>query len=1107
MSQPGSVVSPTGLPPRQVRSAGKARARLALLLLAGLGLLVPGSAPATSLRFFGNGENGIDRVKIRIDDPARPADVGATDFTLEWWMRAAPGENASEGVACDANDGWIFGNILFDRDIYNVPPAGAVHGDFGVSLTGGRVAFGVSAGNSGNTICGGTDVADGVWHHVAVTRQNTDGRLRIYVDGVLDAEGSGNVGSSQNVSYADGRSTAYPSSDPFLVIGAEKHDAGPAYASYRGWIDEVRLSTVQRYTSSRFTRPFSLFTPDGSTAALYHLDEGSGDAIGDASGGGSHGTREYGGTPAGPEWSRDGAPIDAARRIGLEEVASGLTRPVAVANAGDDRLFVVEADGRILVYQVNEDGPLTLLDTFLDIRDLVQCCGERGLLGLAFHPDYASNRYFFVYYTANAGDGDIVVARYQAPTASSNTADPGSARVLLTIEHSAYGNHNGGGTAFGPDGYLYVSVGDGGGGGDPLGSGQNLGTLLGKVLRLDVDVPGDPAPHYEIPPDNPFVGTVGVREEIWAWGLRNPWRIAFDRATGDLFIGDVGQGNREEVNFQVAGSPGGVNYGWSRMEGTACYSPGSGCQTGSLVLPILDYSHGEGCSVTGGYRYRGARIPTLHGGYVFGDYCQGTIWIGAEAGNGTWTRALALDTSLNISTFGEDARGELYVAHLGGAIHRFVRVRPRLTVTRAGSGTGTVSGPDGLACEASCSVEYEPGEAVTLTATAAANSWFAGWSGACGGAGDCLVVMDGDRAVTATINPRPVLQFSAPSYSVSEGGRRATITVQRLATTAGTVTVDYAIEGGSATPPPAADADFAGPGGALTGTLTFSPGQSTQSFTIPIVNDMRAEPAETVLVSLHDPTPGAALGAQSTAALTIVDNDSAGVFQFRRTTYSTGEDKTSFVVTVQRGGGKAEATVTWTVSGGSAVLGTDFRTPGGGLSGTLTFGASVTSVPIPLTLLRQSDTRADGPRTIQFTLSDPQPAGLAVLGPNVTVTLTITDNDSAGVLEFSQATLSVSEAAPAGKAVLTVARRQKASGVTVDWAVVGGTAVLDADYGSPTSGTLSFGAGVLSQTIELPLLDPPGAQGSRTVLVQLSHPTGGATLGTRNTATLTITDD
>jgi glucose/arabinose dehydrogenase len=656
-----------------------------LLLALWLGLLFSGPASARSLRFFGNGSGDIDRVKIKIDNPAKPADVGATDFTLEWWMRAVPGENAADDVTCGANEGWITGNILFDRDVFG----DGDHGDYGVSLTGGRLAFGVSVGSAGNTICGTIDVTDDVWHHVAVTRRFSDGWLRIYVDGALDAEGSGNVGSNQDVSYRDNRATTYPQSDPYLVIGAEKHDAGSAYPSYHGWIDEVRLSTSQRYTGSGFTRPFGLFTPDGSTAALYHLDEGTGDSIGDSSGGGSQGVRRFGGNPAGPEWAADGGPLEGARRVALQSVISSLTRPVAIANAGDERLFVVEADGRILAYQVTETGSFTFLDTFLDIRGRVLCCDERGLLGLAFHPNFASNGYFFVYYT-RASDGDVVLARYQASAAASNTVQASTEHILLTIDHSTYGNHNGGGIAFGPEGYLYVPIGDGGGGGDPLHSGQDLGTLLGKILRLDIDVKNDPAPYYEIPPDNPFVNTQGARPEIWAWGVRNPWRIGFDRLTGDLFIADVGQNNREEVNFQPASSPGGHNYGWPRMEGTACYSPSSGCQTGTLVLPILDYSHAEGCSVIGGYRYRGSGLPTLNGAYVFGDFCSKKIWIGVQSSSGGWSRADLLTASFNISTFGEDSAGEVYVADVNGAIYRLARV-PYGAIYQA-SGFSTTTG-------------------------------------------------------------------------------------------------------------------------------------------------------------------------------------------------------------------------------------------------------------------------------------------------------------------------------------------------------------------------------------------------------------------------------
>ncbi|MCS7274987.1 MAG: putative Ig domain-containing protein [Candidatus Bipolaricaulota bacterium] len=259
------------------------------------------SSGSYSLRFYGNGVNDIDRVKIQID-PHKPADVGATDFTIEFWMKANSGENTGT-VTCNTNDGWITGNIIIDRDIWGPGD----YGDFGISLNNGKIAFGVSYGNSGNTICGNISVTNGQWHHVAVTRQYSTGQLCIFVNGQQDVCGPGNVGSNRDVSYRDGRSTSYPNSDPFLVLGAEKHDAGPAYPSYKGWLDELRISNVRRYTGN-FTPPSVPFTPDANTVALYHFDEGSGNTINDssgASGGPSNGVRKYGGSPAGPEWSTD----------------------------------------------------------------------------------------------------------------------------------------------------------------------------------------------------------------------------------------------------------------------------------------------------------------------------------------------------------------------------------------------------------------------------------------------------------------------------------------------------------------------------------------------------------------------------------------------------------------------------------------------------------------------------------------------------------------------------------------------------------------------------------------------------------------------------------
>jgi hypothetical protein len=345
--------------------------------------------------------------------------------------------------------------------------------------------------------------------------------------------------------------------------------------------------------------------------------------------------------------------------VELDLVAGGLNRPLGLVDAedGSARLFVIEQGGRVRVIL---DGAV-LAQPFLDLSNAVSCCGERGLLGLAFHPSYATNGFFFVNYTAD--NGDTVVSRFTVSAGDLNHADPDSEIEILRLDQP-FSNHNGGHLAFGPDGYLYVATGDGGSGGDPQNNGQDLGTLLGKILRLDVD-DGSAA----IPPDNPFVSTPNARGEIWAYGLRNPWRFSFDRKTGDLFIGDVGQNQIEEIDFQPAASDGGEHYGWRLKEGSRCFSPSSGCDDGSLTDPILEYRHAEGCSVTGGFRYRGPQ-QTLQGVYVFGDYCSGTLWGGTLNGDGTWSRRVLAETDLNIASFGEDADGNLYVVDLSGSVFR-----------------------------------------------------------------------------------------------------------------------------------------------------------------------------------------------------------------------------------------------------------------------------------------------------------------------------------------------------------------------------------------------------------------------------------------------------
>lgn len=354
-----------------------------------------------------------------------------------------------------------------------------------------------------------------------------------------------------------------------------------------------------------------------------------------------------------------------------EVVVGGLVNPIHLTHAGDGsgRMFVVEQAGRILILQNGE----LIQEPFLDIEEEVLSGGERGLLSVAFHPDYESNRYFYVNYTRNP-DGATVVARYET-SGNPNVADPTSSKTLLTVAQP-YANHNGGQLAFGADGYLYIGMGDGGSGGDPQNFAQNLNSLLGKILRLDVDH-GDP---YAIPSDNPFANQEGL-DEIWALGLRNPWRFSFDGETGDQYIGDVGQNDWEEIDFQSVNIPGGINYGWRCKEGTHIYNTAPPCDNptflDSLIDPVTEYNHSSGQSVTGGYVYRGKLFPALTGYYFFADYVNGKIWSLDASSPGQWSQPiLELDTNLNISSFGVDESGELYILdYKGGTVRRLVDAR------------------------------------------------------------------------------------------------------------------------------------------------------------------------------------------------------------------------------------------------------------------------------------------------------------------------------------------------------------------------------------------------------------------------------------------------
>jgi glucose/arabinose dehydrogenase len=357
-------------------------------------------------------------------------------------------------------------------------------------------------------------------------------------------------------------------------------------------------------------------------------------------------------TPSRPDGAKGDAAFRPERvRVALEPFVGGFAAPLLLTTAGDgsERMFVVEQGGTIRVLDDQE----VLERPFLDISDLTEAGGEQGLLGLAFHPAYPDDRRFFINYTDQAGD--TVIASYE--TASSTSADEDSGQILLKIDQP-YANHNGGHLAFGPDGFLYIASGDGGSAGDPEENGQNPDALLGKLLRIDVDG-GEP---YAAPADNPYADGDGGAPEVWALGLRNPWRFSFDEATDSLWVADVGQDELEEVNRVPLDEPG-VNYGWNAMEGSACYEP-SDCDRSGLTLPITEYGHEEGCSVTGGFVYRGERFPDWRGGYFFADFCSGSVWVVDARARSAVEPTLVASSEHSISSFGMDAAGELYVTDL-----------------------------------------------------------------------------------------------------------------------------------------------------------------------------------------------------------------------------------------------------------------------------------------------------------------------------------------------------------------------------------------------------------------------------------------------------------
>jgi glucose/arabinose dehydrogenase len=587
------------------------------------------------------------------------------------------------------------------------------------------------------------------------------------------------------------------------------------------------------------------------------------------------------------------APQVRAQQIALSPFVTGLSNVVHVQHGGDGsgRLYLVQQNGVIRVH----DGVALRPTPFLNIDPIVQCCGEEGLLSVAFHPSYAANGFFYVYYTNNQGNN--VVARYQRSATDPFQANPASGLILLTISHPTFSNHNGGSMNFGPDGYLYVDTGDGGGGGDPNENAQNLGSLLGKQLRMDVDHPA-PGSNYGIPPTNPFVGVGGAQPLVWAYGLRNPFRFSFDRQTGDMFIGDVGQNEWEEIDFQPANSTGGLNYGWDDMEGAHCYEPPSGCLTAGRVLPIIEIQHGAGdCAIIGGYRYRGTQMPAQVGRYFHSDNCSGRIRAAVEGPPGVWTEVFSFASTHNITTFGEDQNGELYVSGTDAStVYRLVSVPPTTisvadrTVSEA-AGTATFTVSLSAAIGAAVTVQYStaPGTATagtdytavsgTITfppATATATVSVPIANDLLDENDETFVVNLASPSANASIadgqaqgtiaddDPLPSLGVSECAVVEGNAGSTPCTFAFTLAPVSGRpVSVGYFTMSGTAV----SGSDFT----AASGAITLPPGSTTASVPVGVLGDAVVEPDEAFTLELNNVANAALDSSARTGA--ILDDD------------------------------------------------------------------------------------------------------------------------------------------------------------------------------------------------------------------------------------------
>jgi glucose/arabinose dehydrogenase len=662
--------------------------------------------------------------------------------------------------------------------------------------------------------------------------------------------------------------------------------------------------------------------------------------------------------------------------IELEPVlGSGLASPLFVTHAGDatGRLFIVEQTGTIKVLQPGSNSPTVFLS--IPATKLLSG-GERGLLGLAFHPSFAANRRFFVYYTRQP-DGASVISKYHASANDPNVADPDGSGILEFSQ--PFPNHNGGSMQFGPDGFLYIASGDGGSGNDPGNRAQNVNTLLGKILRIDVDTPNGAIP-YSSPADNPYAGAIEGLDEIFAIGLRNPWRMSFDRSTGVLLAGDVGQGAREEVSLIELGG----NYGWRVMEGTRCNiaTDPLPCNSPAFTPPVFEYAHAAGrCSITGGYVYRGETGALPDGTYVFGDYCTGEIF-GVGVDELPWIPRVLLDTPLLLSSFGEDEDGELYAVNHNGQVHRLlasVRIAPSSAAFDELGGDGSVAVTSPAGCGTWTAVANDPWIAVTsggsgtgngaVQFSVEANLETSPRTGALTVAGRTFTV---DQAGAST------LLVGIDDVHATEGpGAQAVFTVSLSRPSLGTVTVQLSTEDGTAT-----GGDYVR---VALDTLDFDPGETAKPVVIDLVDDSVDEDPETFFVNLSAATGGAAIG-DSQGAATIADDDPSPALSIEDKSFPEGFllRPVPFLVTLSEPSERS-VSVDYVVGPGSATPGEEFRPD----AGTLTFPPGMTRQRI--VVWTRGDRASEGDET--FVVDLQQPVNATIATPRATGT--ILDDDGA----------------------------------------------------------------------------------------------------------------